>query len=64
MKVATLWFDRTLHFQRLDAEDLVRDLDLHVLLDLDLAGEAATLAGLAAVDVAGLGREDRARRLP
>ena len=47
----------------LDAEDLVRNLDLHVLLDLHLAGEAAALAGFAAIDVPRLGRENRAAAL-
>ena len=44
----------------LHAEDLFRDLDLHVLLDCDLTGQPLALAGLALVDVAGFGREDRA----
>ena len=44
----------------LHAEDLVRNLDFHVLLDLHLAGEAASLAGFAAIDVPRLRREDRA----
>jgi hypothetical protein len=42
------------------AEDLGVDLDLHVLLDLDLAGQAAALAGLALGDVAELGGVDAA----
>ena len=44
----------------LHAEDLVRNLDFHVLLDLHLAGEAASLAGFAAIDVPRLRRENRA----
>ena len=40
-----------------DVEDLGRDLDLHVALDLDLAGEPAAAPGLAAADEARLGRQ-------
>jgi hypothetical protein len=35
-----------------DVEDLRRDVDAHVVLDLDLAGKAGPFAGLAASDVA------------
>ncbi len=55
MKVATFSFERTRQVQRLHREDLGRHLDLHVALDLDLAGQPVPLARLAARDVAGLG---------
>ena len=50
-------------FELLDLQDLVGDLDLHVLLDLDLAGEAVAFLGLLLGDVAGLGGQDVAAAL-
>ena len=43
-----------------NTEDLRLELDLHVLLDLHLARQATAGAGLAAADVRGLGRQQRA----
>ena len=44
----------------LDREDLGLDLDAHVLLDLDLAGQTTAFTGLAARDVGLLRRQHRA----
>ena len=52
--------DRTLHSHLRTPKTSGGDLDLHVLLDLDLAGEPAALARLAAGDVAGLGGQQGA----
>ena len=47
----------------LDAEGRLRNLDLHVLLDLDLAAESETILDLPAAEEAGLGRENGAATL-
>src|SRR5690606_41913834 len=47
----------------LDLDELVRALDLHAALDLDLTRQPAALAGLALADVASLGRHHGAAAL-
>jgi hypothetical protein len=60
MKVETLRLWMTRHCHLRTEKDLRRHLDAHVALDLDLAGQAHAVLGLARRDEAGLGRHQRA----